>query len=461
MYPSTWTTACSCGQTSSARSGQDPTRCCYPMAPMRKAPAFKPATPQHGTGLAGEYPEVTRHTTNKYQNFEVIDPERWVPHGYGVIRVDSRGAGRSPGYLNPLSARETQDLHDCIEWARTLPWCNGKVGLAGISYYAQNQWQVAATQPPHLAAMSVWEGGSDWYRELARHGGILSTFGQQWYDNVMLPVQYGRGTNGLANPVTGQLASGDLTLDEQTLAANRIDYGQLIAAHVLDDDTTRERGAQLEKVTAATSFRRQLGRPRPAPARKHRRVPARLLETQVARGARPRALGRVLHRLWRRAAAPVLRPFPARQGRCTRRNKRGTSWLGAKPYGRLKYRNVNGKRMAYVDEGQGDAIFFAHGNPTSSYLWRNVMPHLQGLGRLVAADMNGMGGSDKLHPSASDRYNYAEQRDYLFALWDALDLGDNVTLVPHDWGSASASTGPTNIATASKASRSWKPSSPR
>jgi len=108
----------------------------------------------------------------------------------------------------------------------------------------------------------------------------------------------------------------------------------------------------------------------------------------------------------------------------------------AKPYGRLQYREVNGKRMAYVDEGQGDAIVFAHGNPTSSYLWRNVMPHLEGLGRLVAADMIGMGGSDKLRPSGPDRYNYAEQRDYLFGLWDALDLGDNVTLVLHDWGSA-------------------------
>jgi haloalkane dehalogenase len=108
----------------------------------------------------------------------------------------------------------------------------------------------------------------------------------------------------------------------------------------------------------------------------------------------------------------------------------------AKPYGRLQYREVNGSRMAYVDEGHGDAIVFAHGNPTSSYLWRNVMPHLEGLGRLVAADMIGMGESDKLRPSGPDRYNYAEQRDYLFALWDALDLGDHVTLVLHDWGSA-------------------------
>ena len=108
---------------------------------------------------------------------------------------------------------------------------------------------------------------------------------------------------------------------------------------------------------------------------------------------------------------------------------------GAKPHGQLHFREVRGNRMAYVDEGDGDAIVFAHGNPTSSYLWRNVMPHLEGLGRLVAADMIGMGGSDKLRPSGPDRYHYAEQRDYLFALWDALDLGDDVTLVLHDWGS--------------------------
>jgi haloalkane dehalogenase len=109
---------------------------------------------------------------------------------------------------------------------------------------------------------------------------------------------------------------------------------------------------------------------------------------------------------------------------------------GADPYGQLRYRDVKGSRMAYVDEGEGDAIVFAHGNPTSSYVWRNVMPHLEGLGRLVAADMIGMGGSAKLAPSGPGRYSYGEQRDYLFALWDALDLGGNVVLVLHDWGSA-------------------------
>jgi haloalkane dehalogenase len=109
---------------------------------------------------------------------------------------------------------------------------------------------------------------------------------------------------------------------------------------------------------------------------------------------------------------------------------------GAKPYGQLQYKRINGKRMAYIDEGQGDAIVFQHGNPTSSYLWRNVMPHLEGYGRLIACDLIGMGGSDKLDDSGPDRYHYAEQRDFLFKLWDELDLGDRVILVLHDWGSA-------------------------
>ncbi len=83
---------------------------------------------------------------------------------------------------------------------------------------------------------------------------------------------------------------------------------------------------------------------------------------------------------------------------------------GAKPYGQLQHKEINGKRMAYVDEGEGPAIVFQHGNPTSSYLWRNVMPHLEGLGRLVACDLIGMGGSDKLDnsgPSATTTPNSA------------------------------------------------------
>ncbi|MDP6688651.1 MAG: haloalkane dehalogenase [Alphaproteobacteria bacterium] len=101
-----------------------------------------------------------------------------------------------------------------------------------------------------------------------------------------------------------------------------------------------------------------------------------------------------------------------------------------------KFATVNGKRMAYVDEGEGDPIVFQHGNPTSSYLWRNIMPHCEGLGRLIACDLIGMGDSEKLDNSGPDRYTYTEQREYLYALWEQIGVTDNVVFVIHDWGSA-------------------------
>ena len=97
---------------------------------------------------------------------------------------------------------------------------------------------------------------------------------------------------------------------------------------------------------------------------------------------------------------------------------------------------VNGKRMAYVELGEGDPIVFQHGNPTSSYLWRNIMPHLADQGRCIAVDLIGMGDSDKLDNPGPGSYRYVEQREYLFAAWEALGISDNVTLVIHDWGSA-------------------------
>ena len=103
-----------------------------------------------------------------------------------------------------------------------------------------------------------------------------------------------------------------------------------------------------------------------------------------------------------------------------------------------KFAQVRGRRMAWAEMGDpaGEAIVFLHGNPTSSYLWRNVMPHVAGFGRCIAPDLIGMGDSDKLPNSGPARYTYAEHREYLFGLLDQLDLGDRVTLVIHDWGSA-------------------------
>ncbi len=97
---------------------------------------------------------------------------------------------------------------------------------------------------------------------------------------------------------------------------------------------------------------------------------------------------------------------------------------------------VLGRKMACIDEGDGDPIVFLHGNPTSSYLWRNVMPHVEGQGRLIAPDLIGMGDSEKLPESGPDRYTFAEHADYLDALLEAVGVRENVTLVVHDWGSA-------------------------
>ncbi|MGB0572620.1 MAG: haloalkane dehalogenase [Alphaproteobacteria bacterium] len=102
-----------------------------------------------------------------------------------------------------------------------------------------------------------------------------------------------------------------------------------------------------------------------------------------------------------------------------------------------KFAEINGRRMAYVETGDlnGDPIVFLHGNPTSSYLWRNIIPYAEGLGRCIAPDLIGMGDSDKLPDSGPDRYRFVEHREYLDALLDQLGVNANVTLVIHDWGS--------------------------
>lgn len=101
-----------------------------------------------------------------------------------------------------------------------------------------------------------------------------------------------------------------------------------------------------------------------------------------------------------------------------------------------KFVEVKGKKMAYVEMGEGDPIVFQHGNPTSSYLWRNVMPHLRDQGRCIAIDLIGMGDSEKLDDPGPDRYSFAEHREYLDGALEALGVRERVTWVIHDWGSA-------------------------
>ncbi len=177
-----------------------------------------------------------------------VDPEKWVPDGYACVRIDSRGAGRSPGVLDPWSPREIRDYHDCIEWAAQQGWSNGKIGLCGISYFARTQWYVAQLQPPHLAAICVWEGAADCYRDITHHGGIVSDFMLTLFPRAIRNVQHGVGTRGGKSPFNGELVSGPETLSPDELARNRVEMGDWILAHPLDDEVHKERTPVWENV---------------------------------------------------------------------------------------------------------------------------------------------------------------------------------------------------------------------
>ncbi len=216
--------------------------------PYAKGLAFQEGYPSAWERMIEKHPDVAAGSSNLYQSWEVADPEKWVPHGYVCVRVDSRGCGRSPGYIDHFSPRETRDFYECIEWAGAQPWSSGKVGLSGISYYGINQWQVASLQPPHLSAMCVWEGAADWYRDTTYHGGILSTFWANWSDMQVKTVQYGLGERGGRSRASGELVCGGEPLSLEELAANRCNFGDEILAHPFDDDYHKARSPDWSKV---------------------------------------------------------------------------------------------------------------------------------------------------------------------------------------------------------------------
>jgi len=191
--------------------------------PYAKGMSFAESRPFAWQRLIKTHPVAMAATSNKYQAWELPDPENWVKDGYAIVRVDARGAGRSPGYMDPWSPRETQDIYECLAWLAAQPWCNGKVGMSGISYYAMNQYQVAALQPPNLCAICAWEGAGDHYRDATYHGGIFSEFMTNWYPRAALTMQHGVGSRGMRSPLTGELVAGPETLLPEELMRNRSD----------------------------------------------------------------------------------------------------------------------------------------------------------------------------------------------------------------------------------------------
>jgi predicted acyl esterase len=210
------------------------------------ADGFKPQWDK----LIAIYPDlVGKGSSGKYLRWETVDPERFVPDGFIVIQVDSRGTGKSPGYLDPRSSTEMHDYYECIEWAGVQPWSNGKVGLCGISYYAFTQWAVAAMRPPHLAAICPWEGFVDYYRDSTHQGGIFSnSFTTAWWPRQVLVNQYGNANTHHRDRETGERTTGGPALSEDMLRYNRADYPGDLLQHPLEDAWYAERTPDLSRI---------------------------------------------------------------------------------------------------------------------------------------------------------------------------------------------------------------------
>lgn len=130
-------------------------------------------------------PEDLEEAANEYMNWETANPLWWCPRGYALVRVDTRGTGKSPGKSEPNSYQEALDAYDVTEWIARQAWCSGRVGTLGISYHAAFQWRLANLQPPSLKAIMPWEGRADQYRDQAYHGGIFAMgFISQWCNST-------------------------------------------------------------------------------------------------------------------------------------------------------------------------------------------------------------------------------------------------------------------------------------
>ena len=169
--------------------------------------------------------DIGRMTISEYTPFEAPDPAFWVPHGYGVVHADVRGAFRSEGNIGPNTETDTLDYYDLIEWAARQSWSDGNVGLNGVSYLAFNQWPIAALKPPHLKAIIPWEGVTDHYRDNAFHGGIPET-----------RFRVNAYTIGLENTRNKNYGIAE-------------DYPEMLKLHSLFDDYWQRKAARLDQIT--------------------------------------------------------------------------------------------------------------------------------------------------------------------------------------------------------------------
>lgn len=218
------------------------------LGPYGKDLHFKDNSPAPWENLTQNHPEIFQASSGKYMVFERPDPEVWVPNGYAIVMLDSRGACKSPGKLDVNAPAEYRDFYDAIEWAAAQPWSNGNIGLLGISYYCCSQWNVAALKPPHLKAILPWQGTYDFYRGRTRQGGIFCNgFVARWWGRIV-DKQHGNAACALKDMFTGERITAPADLSEAERQANREEYIENVLAHPQLDAWYAARSPDLSKI---------------------------------------------------------------------------------------------------------------------------------------------------------------------------------------------------------------------
>ena len=244
------------------------------MASTPRAWRTRRAIRRSGRRWSRTIPEILEGSTNKYQNWEV-DRSRTL----GAARlcgasasIPAAPAGR-PASWTPNSPRETDDLYECIEWAGVQPWCNGKVGMLGISYYASNQWRVADAHPPHLAAIIPWEGQTTATATPATTAASSASSRRAGRSTRSSTCSTGAASAARKSRVTGESVAGPVTLSDEELAKNRVE--RLRGAEERIPSTTNgtaQRTAGPLQSRGAVPLLRELGRAGHPPARQLQRL---------------------------------------------------------------------------------------------------------------------------------------------------------------------------------------------
>lgn len=207
------------------------------------------AFPQVWNIVQERYSQILEASSGKHMIWECIDPEVWVVRGYAVLQIDSRGFGKSAGYMDPNSPQEAIDGVDAIDWVCAQPWCTGDAGCIGLGYITCTNWRIAAMKPEGLKAAIFCQGTAEFYRDRVRNDGLYNNgFNEIWYREHALPNQHGNHDTDRRDMYAGVIANGSTRLFSDVLTKNRSDYLNDLISHPLRDAWITDREAVVEQI---------------------------------------------------------------------------------------------------------------------------------------------------------------------------------------------------------------------